>query len=96
MCGIETNAKSFRLSHTADDVGEMFEFLSETGTLASCRFERDARFNFWQAGKNLVNRRDNFFEARFFSGAEMRAGMQHDERNLKLIGAYQFFRQCAQ
>ena len=33
------------------------------------------------------------FEAGFFPGAEMRAGMQDDERQAQLIRARQFFRE---
>ena len=53
-------------------------------------------FTFGRRAKILIDRRDDFFQAGFFPGAEMRTGMQDDERQAQLIGPRQFLGQSAQ
>jgi hypothetical protein len=57
--------------------------------------ERDPRFHLWNFAKHAIDRVDNFFEAGFFAGAKVRAGMQDQKRQLKLISAREFFGQRA-
>ena len=52
-------------------------------------------FVFRQAGKDAIDRLDNFGEARFFAGAQMRARMQNEKRQLELVRPHQFFRKGA-
>ena len=92
MRGIETNTKPFRLAHVVDDVGDLFESLAETRSLTGRRFERDPGFHFRNIREHAVDRFDDLFESGFFAGAEMRARMQNQKRQFKLIGACQFFR----
>ena len=49
-----------------------------------------------QTGMHGVDRADDFVEARFDPGAQMRARMQDQKRQLQLIRADQFLRQRAQ
>ena len=53
-------------------------------------------FTFGRRPKISSIGRDNFFEASFFPGAEMRAGMQDDEGQAQLVCPHEFLGQSAQ
>src|SRR6266576_6146389 len=93
MRGIEADTQSLWFTHTADNVRKVLEFVPQAWALASGRFERDPCFDFRKTGKHAINRFHNFFKSRFFTRAEVRTGMQHQEWEFQLIGANQFFRQ---
>ena len=93
--GVETNTKSLRLAHILDDVSDLLESVAQTRALAGGRFDRDARLQFWDFSKHAIDRVDNFFEAGFFTNAEMRAGMKNQKRQLELMRAGELFRQGA-
>src|SRR4051794_23342188 len=75
--GIETNGDSFRLANLRHDGGKMFEAVSKACSLAGSCLKRDFCFYLRYFAKNKVNRLNHFHQPRFFSGAQMRAGMQY-------------------
>src|SRR5205085_6862414 len=81
--GVEADTKPLQLAHVLDDRGEMLELVAETRSLAGGGLERDLRFHFWYHGPDCIQRRDDFFQAGFFAGAKVRAGMHDEKRPLE-------------
>src|SRR5262249_18015401 len=95
VCRVEANAKPLGFAHVLNDVSELFEAMTETRALAGRGLERDLRFQFPFFSKHGIDRQDSLFETGFFAGAEMRAGMKNQKRQLELIGADEFLRKGA-
>ena len=85
--GIETNAEPLRRADGSDDLRELLESVTERGALARSGLERDFGFRLWQDGVDRIDGSDNAIEPGFVAGAEVRAGMQNEERKLELVSA---------
>ena len=93
---VEANAEPFGRAHIPDDVGQMLEGVTQACALTRRCLQRDPRFHLWQARQDLVDRRDDLFQTGSFARAEMRAGMQDDERQTQLVGPRELLGQSAQ
>ena len=79
MGRIETNAQTLRLADIGNYVGEVFESMAETRTLARSRFEGNAGFDFRKSVENMIDRFNNFCETCFLACAEMSTRMQNQK-----------------
>ena len=86
---------SWRSTREPRPVLESLRWSAETRSLAGRCLERNPRFDFRQAGEDLIERANYFREARGLSRAEMRSGMHDQKRQLELVRAHEFFRKRA-
>src|SRR4051812_3654937 len=77
MGGVEADAEAARIFNALKNFAEMFDAMAEAASLAGGVFEGNADRRHFCDGENFVETGDDVFEAGFFAGTEMRAGM-HD------------------
>src|SRR5579862_10037676 len=95
MSGVEANAHAIWIFHLSDDLGEVFQFISERSSLPRRDFQTGDHFRIRRRDMRLVERLGNLLEADFLPFAKMRAGMRDEIWNLKLRAAGNFLdKQC--
>src|ERR1051326_1876013 len=95
MRGVEANTDALRLAHSGNDEGEMLESMTDARTLPGRGLKRDLRSHVGNSAKHLVDGIDNFLHTSFFACAEVRARMQHQKWQFKLVRTTEFFREGA-
>src|SRR5438552_10973820 len=95
MRGVKTDTNAFWLAHIGNDESEMLEPMTDARTLSSRGLEGDLRSPLRNFAKHLVDRIDYFLQTRFFTCAEVRARMQHQKWQFKMVGPGEFLRECA-
>src|ERR1700746_3995667 len=93
---IEANADAFWLAHIRSDECEMLEPMTDARTLSRCGFEGDLRSHARNFAKHLVDRIDYFLQTSFVACAKVRARMQHQKWQLKLVCTGKLLRESAQ
>ena len=71
----------------------MREFVAQAGTLPGCGFQGDARLHLRDLFKYRVDARNHLLQSRLDPRPHVRAGMKHEKRKFKLVGAHQFLAQ---
>ena len=92
---IETDAKALRFARVLYYVRDLLKSVPQAGTLSRGRLQGDACLHLWNLAVHAVDGSDDRLQAGLFPGAEMRARMQNEERQLELMGAGQFLRESA-
>ena len=84
MSGIEADRDSLRRIHLHHDVGHVFQLVAKTASLPGRVFQSDPDGRYFRRGENFIESGDNLADPRRFAGTEVRAGMQHEERNSQI------------
>ena len=90
MRGIDADTEPLRLAAAAQDESQFLEGPAERRSLASRRFQRNARLNFRNHAADRVKTRHNFLESRFDATTHVRARMQHEKWKAKLVCPHEF------
>src|SRR5207248_8325051 len=93
--GIYTNADPFRFANVLYNISDLLEPMTKAGALAGRSFKRDLRSYFWNSPKYAVDRGGNLLETRFFTRAEVGAGVHHKQRKLELVRPNSLFGKCS-
>src|SRR5205823_5063959 len=72
MCGVDANTEPLRLAHVLKNKRKLLKRMPEASSLTGGDLQRDARFGFRQLAMNLVEIRDDFFQARLHTRAHVR------------------------
>jgi hypothetical protein len=78
VSGVQTDAEALGTFYAVEDLGEVFDFVTEAAPLPRGVFEGDADGAFFGDGEDFVEAFDDAFDALFFAFAEVGAGV-HDE-----------------
>jgi hypothetical protein len=90
MGRVNANGQSFRLLHAIINRRQVFQLVAETTSLTRRIFQRDAHRRILGRVKDLVQPGDNLRQPCLLARAQMRAGMQHEERQPQRRGKVDF------
>lgn len=90
---VHANGKPTRMFRRLQDRGEMLEPVAETTALPRRRLQRDSHAAVRRRREHRVEILRDATQSRVLARAEVGAGMQHDERHAKRVGAADFVRE---
>ena len=91
MGGVGADTEAFGVGRVLQNPSQLLEGMAEGGPLPRCGFKGNPRFDVGQGSEYLIQSRDNLLQSLSLARAHMCAGMEHEERQEKLVGTGQFF-----
>ena len=90
VTGIYADSEPFRLVHQLENLRQLFKPIAEVRALTRCRFKRDSDFASTRLSEDFIEAVGDGFQPGAFPGAQMRAGVHHDEWHTQALGAHDF------
>ncbi len=94
MTGVEADPQPVRVLSLAQNLGQVFEAISQVAALTCGVFEQDLSLVLGLLTEHRIQTVDNALQSRSFARPDVRSRMKHKEGNPELLAALDLIGKC--